>query len=168
MLSVSEVLSAGLTSTCPQHLPTSRVCNLSKRQTHSEGLLNTSCETSAARSRLTLCHPRAVACRAPPSRAFPRQEYWGGLPFPPLGDAPTSGVEPASATSISERRSGWGLGNSPASSQVLLFLILRPHPGNRRRSRWVTFLLHPPGKTQLVFIIEFLPWERDVSYFNPS
>ena len=29
---------------------------------------------------------------------FSRQEYWSGLPFPPLGDIPYRGVEPASAT----------------------------------------------------------------------
>ena len=26
---------------------------------------------------------------------FSRQEYWKGLPFPPQGDLPDSGVEPA-------------------------------------------------------------------------
>ena len=28
--------------------------------------------------------------------AFPRQEYWTRLPFPPLGDDPNPGIEPAS------------------------------------------------------------------------
>ena len=27
---------------------------------------------------------------------FPGQEYWSGLPFPPPGDLPDPGVEPAS------------------------------------------------------------------------
>ena len=27
---------------------------------------------------------------------FPRQEYWNGLPFPPPGDLPDSGIEPIS------------------------------------------------------------------------
>ena len=27
---------------------------------------------------------------------FPRQEYWGGMPFPPLGDLPDPGIEPVS------------------------------------------------------------------------
>ena len=26
---------------------------------------------------------------------FPRQEYWSGLPFPPLGDLPHPEIEPA-------------------------------------------------------------------------
>ena len=25
---------------------------------------------------------------------FSRQEYWSGLPFPPLGDLPDSGIKP--------------------------------------------------------------------------
>ena len=35
-------------------------------------------------------------CQAPMSMGFPRQEYWSGLPFPPLGDLPDPGIEPAS------------------------------------------------------------------------
>ena len=27
---------------------------------------------------------------------FPRQDYWGGLPFPSLGGLPDPGIEPAS------------------------------------------------------------------------
>ena len=29
---------------------------------------------------------------------FSRQEYWSGLPFPPPGDVPNSGIEPRSPT----------------------------------------------------------------------
>ena len=29
------------------------------------------------------------------SMGFPRQKYWSGLPFPPTGDIPDSGIEPA-------------------------------------------------------------------------
>ena len=39
-----------------------------------------------------------VACWAPLSRGFPRQEYWSSLPFPPLGDLPDSGIKPMSPT----------------------------------------------------------------------
>ena len=41
--------------------------------------------------------PRMVACQAPLSMEFSRQEYWDGLPFPTPGDFPDSGTEPASA-----------------------------------------------------------------------
>ena len=37
-----------------------------------------------------------VACQAPLSMGFSRQEYWGGLPCPPAGDLPDLGVEPPS------------------------------------------------------------------------
>ena len=37
-----------------------------------------------------------VACQAPLSLEFPRQEYWSGLPCPPLGDLPNPGIKPES------------------------------------------------------------------------
>ena len=37
-----------------------------------------------------------VACQAPLSVGFPRQEYWSGLPFSFPGDLPNPGVEPMS------------------------------------------------------------------------
>ena len=40
--------------------------------------------------------PWTVACQAPLSMGFPRQEYWSGLSFPSPGDLPNSGIEPAS------------------------------------------------------------------------
>ena len=40
--------------------------------------------------------PWTVAGQSPLSIAFSRQEYWSGLPFPPPGDPPDSGIEPAS------------------------------------------------------------------------
>ena len=36
-----------------------------------------------------------VACQPPLSMAFPRVEYWSGLPFPPPGDPPNPGIEPS-------------------------------------------------------------------------
>ena len=43
--------------------------------------------------------PWTVAHQAPLSIGFSRQEYWSGLPFPPPGDLPDTGIEPTSATS---------------------------------------------------------------------
>ena len=34
-----------------------------------------------------------VACQAPLSVGFPRQEYWSGLPFPSPGDLPDPGIK---------------------------------------------------------------------------
>ena len=36
-----------------------------------------------------------VACQTSVSMGFPGQEYWSGLPFPPPGDLPDLGMEPA-------------------------------------------------------------------------
>ena len=40
--------------------------------------------------------PWTVACQAPLSMGFSRQEYWSGLPFPSPGDLPDPGIKPAS------------------------------------------------------------------------
>ena len=40
--------------------------------------------------------PGTVACQAPLSIRFPRQEYRNGLPWPPPGDLPDPGIEPTS------------------------------------------------------------------------
>ena len=47
-----------------------------------------------------LCDPLdcrlPVTCQAPLSMRFFRQEYWSGLPCPPLGDPPNPVIEPKS------------------------------------------------------------------------
>ena len=40
--------------------------------------------------------PWTVACQAPLSMGFSRQEYWSGLPFLPSEDLPDPGIEPRS------------------------------------------------------------------------
>ena len=40
-----------------------------------------------------------IAHQAPLSIGLSWQEYWSRLPFPPPGDLPNSGIEPASPTS---------------------------------------------------------------------
>ena len=39
--------------------------------------------------------PWTVACQAPLSMGFPRQEYWSGLPFPSPGDLLDPGIKPS-------------------------------------------------------------------------
>ena len=43
--------------------------------------------------------PWTVACQAPLSMGFSRQEQQSGLPFPPPGDLPDPGIEPESSVS---------------------------------------------------------------------
>ena len=44
--------------------------------------------------------PWMLACQAPLSMEFSRQEYWSGLPFPTSGDLLDQGMEPASLMSL--------------------------------------------------------------------
>ena len=43
--------------------------------------------------------PQAVACQAPLSMGFSRQEYWSRLPIPTPGDLPNPGIKPVSLAS---------------------------------------------------------------------
>ena len=52
---------------------------------HSGGLVSKSCPT--------LVIPWTVACQAPLSVEFSRQEYQRGLPFPSPGDLPDPGIK---------------------------------------------------------------------------
>ena len=52
------------------------------------GLITKSCPTLAT--------PWTVACQAPLSMGFSRQEYWSGLPFPFPRNLPDPGVKPRS------------------------------------------------------------------------
>ena len=45
---------------------------------------------------LTHATPWTVACLAPLSMGFSRQEYWSGLPFPSPGNLSDPGAEPCS------------------------------------------------------------------------
>ena len=45
--------------------------------------------------------PWTVAHQAPLFMAFPRGEYWSGLPFPSPGDLPNAGIKPQSPVSPS-------------------------------------------------------------------
>ena len=49
-----------------------------------------------AKSSPTLVTPWTVACQAPRSMEFPRQEYWRRLPLPSPGDLPNPEIGPMS------------------------------------------------------------------------
>ena len=46
----------------------------------------------------TLCDPIDCSPLGSLLMGFPRQEYWGGLPFPPPGDLSDPGIEPVPST----------------------------------------------------------------------
>ena len=60
-----------------------------------------------------------VACQAPLSMGFSRQEYWSGLPCPPPGDLPNPGIEPVSLASPAL---AGGFFTTSATWEALLFL----------------------------------------------
>ena len=62
-----------------------------------EVVVYTLCVSVKSLSRVRLfATPWTVACQAPLSMGFSRQEYWSGLPFPSPGDLPNPGIEPGS------------------------------------------------------------------------
>ena len=64
-----------------------------------------------ANSCSTLCDPMAyMACQAPLSMEFTRQEHWSGLPFPSPGDLPNPGIKikPPELQAVSLPLSHWG------------------------------------------------------------
>ena len=56
--------------------------------------------------------PWTVARQAPLPMGFSRQEYWSGLPLPPPGDLPNSGIESASPTLAGGSFTAWALGKA--------------------------------------------------------
>ena len=59
------------------------------------------CELSCIRLFVT---PWTVACQAPLSMGFSRQEYWSGLSFSPPEDLLNPGIEPVSPESLAVAR----------------------------------------------------------------
>ena len=45
---------------------------------------------------LTLCDPMDCSLPGPSVHRTSQREYWSGLPFPPLGDLPDTGIKPTS------------------------------------------------------------------------
>ena len=69
----------------------------------------------------------AVACQAPLSMGFLRQEYWSGLPFPSPGDLPDPGIKPGSpafqADALTSEPPGKPKGNKPDAKNDKLCMI---------------------------------------------
>ena len=88
---------------------------------HSESVFITF-ESKVTQLCLTLCNPiDCVACCAPLSMGFSRQEYWSGLPFPSPGELPDSGTELRSPALQADTLPTELHGKPHSLSHVLLF-----------------------------------------------
>ena len=67
-----------------------------------------------------------VACQAPLSMEFSRQEYWSGLSFPIPGDLPDPGIEPESLLSPTFQADSLPLGHLGSRHQVKCYLAWTP------------------------------------------
>ena len=61
-----------------------------------ETIFNIQCVCLVVQLCLTLCDPMDYNASGSSVHGFPRQEHWGGLPFPFPGDLPNPGIEPGS------------------------------------------------------------------------
>ena len=92
--------------------------------------------SEVAQSCPTLCDP--VDCNPPDSSVhgilqartmgFSRQEYWSGLPFPPPGDLPDPGIEPATPASQADAFTSEPPGKSWASQSPPFTAASPAHP----------------------------------------
>ena len=74
--------------------------------------------------------PRTVAHQAPLSMGLSWQEYWSGLPFPPPGDLPDPGNEPASPV-LAGRFFTTEPPGKPKHSDTLLYTLFESVSSNK-------------------------------------
>ena len=70
--------------------------------------------------------PWTVACQAPLSMGFSRQECWSGLPFPSPGDLPNSVIEPGSPALQADSLPSEPPGKPSHMSNALQLYVLEP------------------------------------------
>ena len=70
-----------------------------------------------------------VACQAPLSMEFSKQEYCSGLPFPLPGDLPNPGVKPGSSAFQADSLPSEPSGKFPHSLEMFLFFQSLYHRG---------------------------------------
>ena len=88
-------------------------------------LTNYVCCCLVAKSCLTLATLWIIACQAPLSMGFSRQEYWSGFPFPSLGALPNPGIEPMSL--VSPALAGGFFTTEPPGNEVTSVINLFPN-----------------------------------------
>ena len=81
--------------------------------------------------------PWTVACQAPLSMEFSRQEYWNGQPFPSPGDLPEPGFEPGSPPLQADSLLSESPGKPKRDAGTKYFKKLRR---GRRRNTYIVLL----------------------------
>ena len=85
----------------------------------------------ASQSCLTLCDPMGgVACQAPMSMGFSRQEYWSGLSCFPSGNIPDPGIKPKSPALAGGFFTAEPLEKPPKPYSILRKPALSPSPSS--------------------------------------
>ena len=78
---------------------------------------------------LTLATLWTVAHQAPLSWGFSRQEYWSGLPFPPPGELPESGIQPSTPVSPTLQADSLPLSHEAQLSKAQKIGFIGDHSG---------------------------------------
>ena len=117
---------------------------------------------------LTLTAPWTVACQAPLSMGFSRQECWSGLPFPSPGDLPDPGVKPRSPAlqadsfwlSYEGSRAMINLNSILESSDITLLTKIHIVYGFSRSYVWIRELDHNEGWTPKIWFFWIMVLEK--------
>ena len=83
-------------------------------------------EKAKVKSCLTLCNfmDCFIACQAPLSMVFSRQEYWSGLPFPSPGYLPNPGSEHGSPALLADSLPSEPPGKTPKRDIQVFNLLM--------------------------------------------
>ena len=117
-----------------------------------------------------------VACQAPLSMGFSRQEYWSGLPFPSPGDLPNPGIEPG----FPALRADFKLSEPPGKPWYVLESLQNHHPllpqlwcmekmpstnlvpgGKNVGDHWVTSKIEEEKEWEKKFFWSIRSWEKE-------
>ena len=93
--------------------------------------------------------PSTIACQAPLSTGFPRQEYWSELPFPSPGDLSNPGIKLESPTLQVDSLLLSNQGSQTSSTYLFLLLALRAMNSHEQMENIESQrgqMIHPRGK----------------------
>ena len=107
---------------------------------------------------LLFATPWTVACQAPLSMGFSRQEYWSGLPFPSPGDLPDPGIEHGSPTLHEDSFPSQPPGKPKRDYS---FSQIKAGPGLISRSPRLVVLSSLPTTTKFHYVYQAGPWQEE-------